>query len=176
MLNGWTTNVAKTKNLRMMNKIIFGVEKIDKFSGTAYALGYGGAVPFVVFVAMQWHGYQLIEGGVSLIYFYGSIILSFLGAPHWGYTLAMADKAEIKNLAGRLVIGVVPSLIAFFSILFDELDRLLIIGSSFIFMYVIDSILFRQENIPNWFLPLRFRLTVIVASCFFCSIVLLIVR
>ena len=120
MLNGWTTNVAKTKNLRMMNKIIFGVEKIDKCSGTAYALGYGGAVPFVVFVAMQWHGYQLIQGEVSLIYFYGSIILSFLGAPHWGYTLAMADKAKIKNLSGRLVIGVIPSLIAFFSILFDE--------------------------------------------------------
>ena len=113
--------MAKTKNLRMMNKIIFGVEKIDKCSGTAYALGYGGAVPFVVFVAMQWHGYQLIQGGVSLIYFYGSIILSFLGAPHWGYILAIADKAKIKNLAGRLVIGVIPSLIAFFSILFLSL-------------------------------------------------------
>ena len=168
--------MAKTKNLRMMNKIIFGVEKIDKCSGTAYALGYGGAVPFVFFVVLQWHGYQLTQGGVSLIYFYGSVILSFLGATHWGYIVAMANKAEIKNLASRLVIGVIPSLIAFFSILFDELDRLLIIGSSFIFMYVIDSILFRQENIPNWFLPLRFRLTVIVASCFFCSIVLLIVR
>ena len=125
--------MAKTKNLRMMNKIIFGVEKIDKCSGTAYALGYGGAVPFIVFVAMQWHGYQLIQDGVSLTYFYGSIILSFLGAPHWGYILAIADKAKIKNLAGRLVIGVIPSLIAFFSILFDEFDRLLIIGSSFIF-------------------------------------------
>ncbi len=176
MRSGWTTNVAKTKNLRMMNKIIFGVGKIDKCSGTAYALGYGGAVPFVVFVVMQWHGYQLTQGGMSLLYFYGSLILSFLGAPHWGYILAMANKPEVKNLAGRLVIGVIPSLIAFFSILFDELSRLLIIGSSFVFVYVIDSILFRQENIPNWFLPLRFRLTVIVASCFFCSSLLLIVR
>jgi len=159
----------------MMNKIIFGVEKIDKFSGTAYALGYGGAIPFVFFVVMQWHDYQLTHGGVSLMYFYGSIILSFLGAPHWGYILAREGRAEIKNLAARLIIGVVPSLIAFFSILFDELDRLLIIGASFIFIYVIDSILFQKENIPNWFLPLRFRLTVIVASCFLCSIVLLVV-
>ena len=168
--------MAKMKNLRMMNKIVFGVEKIDKCSGAAYALGYGGAVPFVVFVAMEWHGYQLTQGGLSLMYFYGSIILSFLGAPHWGYILASVDRVEVKNLAGRLIIGVIPSLIAFFSILFDELDRLLIIGSSFIFVYVIDSALFRQENIPNWFLPLRFRLTVIVASCFLCSIVLVIVR
>ena len=167
--------MAKTKNLRMMNKIVFGVEKIDKCAGTAYALGYGGAIPFVFFVVMQWHGYQLTHGGVSLMYFYGSIILSFLGAPHWGYILAREGRAEIKNLAARLIIGVVPSLIAFFSILFDELDRLLIIGASFILIYVIDSILFQKENIPNWFLPLRFRLTVIVASCFLCSIVLLVV-
>ena len=167
--------MAKTKNLRMMNKIIFGVEKIDKCSGTAYALGYGGAVPFVVFVAMQWHGYQLIQGGVSLLYFYGSIILSFLGAPHWGYILAMANKAEVKNLAGRLVIGVIPSLIAFFSILFDELDRLLIIGSSFIFVYVIDSIVFQQEINPNSLLPFRIRLTLIITFSLLCSFVLFIV-
>ena len=95
--------MAKTKNLRMMNKIIFGVEKIDKCSGTAYALGYGGAVPFVVFVAMQWHGYQLIQVG-ELNIFLWQHYLEFLGAPHWGYILAIADKAEIKNLAGRLIV------------------------------------------------------------------------
>ena len=40
----------------------------------------------------------------ELIYFYGSIILSFWRSA-LGLYLAIADKAEIKNLAGRLVIA-----------------------------------------------------------------------
>ena len=176
MLSGWITSVVRIRILKTMNKFFFGVEKIDKISGTAFALGYAGALPFIFLVILQWQGYEPMQNGLNLIYFYGCIILSFLGAPHWGYILAIADKGKTKNLAGRLVIGVIPSLIAFFSITVSEIDRLLIIGSSFIFVYVIDSILFRQQIVPNWFLPLRLRLTLIVVMSFLFSIILIIFR
>ena len=151
-------------------KLFFGVTRVDKIAMTAYALGYFGALPFVIFTFLEWQGYEVINSSLDLLYFYGVIILSFLGAPHWGYVLGKLNNFPIRKASLRLILGIIPSLVGFFSIFFDDLGRLLTIALGFLFAYIVDSVFFEEKGIPEWYLPLRMRLTFIVVSCFMISI------
>ena len=72
-------------------------------------LGYAGLAPFVAGVL----GIALLEGEPRLfaaraLVAYGAVILSFLGAVHWGLLL----HAETKETPSRLLAAVLPSLAA----------------------------------------------------------------
>jgi len=74
----------------------------------ARALGLAGLIPFVagallVFVTEGWNR----NLSLLLLASYGAVILSFLGAVHWGFALAAPDPAAAWP---RLVGGVLPAL------------------------------------------------------------------
>lgn len=74
----------------------------------ASALGYGGLVPFVAAVL----GIALLDGepramAARALLAYGAVILSFLGAVHWGFVLSRPSARAPMLLA----LGVVPSLV-----------------------------------------------------------------
>lgn len=87
----------------------------------AYALGLGGVIPFVacgiaaVSAAPQ---SSLPQGGIALaaLIAYGAIILSFLGAVHWGLELRTAELAPPGRVM-RLSLSVVPALIGWACVL-----------------------------------------------------------
>eukprot|EP00757_Euglenozoa_sp_SAG-D1_P015620 gene15620-4698_t len=106
-----------TIELRQMN----GVSKI------AAVLTAGGVVPFVAlskpaqsFVDANaiinasgiqgWMGRKSLNSK-ELQVTYGAVILSFVGAPHWGMAMSQ-PSANLRWNAARLVWGVIPSLIA----------------------------------------------------------------
>ena len=93
-------------------------------------LGYGGLLPFAAgaFAVVTQQG----EWALPALIAYGACILSFLGAVHWGWVLGPAGVAAKPGLpvARTLVLGVVPSLVAWVALLLpaEQGLGLLIIG------------------------------------------------
>lgn len=91
---------------------------------TATRLAWFGLAPFVLSAAVGaigWYQEQLLAAFVV----YSAVILSFLGGIHWG--LAMRDG--ISNPQGRLVICMVPSLVAWVAVAFlPSLATLAVLG------------------------------------------------
>lgn len=80
----------------------------------AYALGAGGAVPFVALtpqVVQQLPMPQLRTHAAKAQVCYGSAILSFLGGVQWGATVVQPHLSVPTTLA-RLSWAVTPSLVA----------------------------------------------------------------
>ncbi len=127
-------------------------------------LGYGGLIPFLTLASMTcvdrergalWHGY-LAD--------YGAVILSFVGALHWGFAMASSNVAARKRTA-LFAWSVVPCMIAFASLAarFVPGDVLLIIG--FLLHYRQDWKLAAFARMPAWYLPLRLRLSAVAVIC-----------
>jgi hypothetical protein len=74
------------------------------------ALGYGGLLPFALLTAALWAlepGHRLHGLALTGLLAYGAVILSFLGAVHWGFALSRPDARAPLLLA----LGVVPALV-----------------------------------------------------------------
>ena len=126
-------------------------------------LGYGGLVPFVVLAAATlvdrtraglWHDDLLA---------YAAVILSFVGALHWG--LAMTAGLEASQRNAMYAWSVVPSLIAFVALMVrSALGDALMIGG-FTAHYWRDVRLAATAELPAWYLPLRRRLSAVAILC-----------
>ena len=82
-------------------------------------LGYGGLVPFFALAVALLLGSDLpLLENVRLDWWlaaYAAIILSFLGAVHWGVALGMQDTLNERELGQLLMFSVVPSVLAWFA-------------------------------------------------------------
>jgi hypothetical protein len=91
---------------------------------TAWLLGLAGLLPFagaaLAFFAApdSWQGFA--EGALIA---YGAVILSFLGAVHWGLALR-APVEEAPMGPARLTLGVVPALIGWVALLLPDVFAL----------------------------------------------------
>ena len=139
---------------------------------TAHVLGFAGLIPFVLLsvgcwlVHPDWLGYL-----VSAQMTYAVAILSFLGAVHWGAALLSSHlTSERTKLA--LLWGVSPSLIAVGAspLLSQVFSQLLtgigfaVVTATFVLVYLIDKRMFAWYPLPDWLLPLRFKLTCVVVA------------
>lgn len=119
----------------------------------AWWLGAGGLIPFFAgaiglwFAPAGWHAEIF-----SLLLFYAAIILSFIGAVHWGLALRTMDREPV--LWRRLGVSVMPALVAWFALMAPPFTALGILVSMFGVMYVVDCML--QSGIaPEWYRQLR---------------------
>lgn len=126
-------------------------------------LGFIGLVPFVLLtlacwlVHPEWLGY-FIKAQLA----YGIVILSFLGGLHWGVTI-MADGKDVEEARRALIWGVIPTLIAWCSLINMGVGFLVqVVG--FIAAYKIDKRLYESYSIPSWFIDLRLQLTRVVVT------------
>lgn len=74
------------------------------------ALGYGGLLPFALLTAALWvlePGHRLHSLALTGLLAYGAVILSFLGAVHWGFVLSRPGVRAPLLLA----LGVAPALV-----------------------------------------------------------------
>src|SRR3712207_2095506 len=80
-------------------------------------LGIAGLLPFLASALLCWTAPPNWRGvALYALAAYGAVILSFLGAVHWGLALR-APAAEAPALAPRLGLGVLPSLIGWVALL-----------------------------------------------------------
>lgn len=131
-------------------------------------LGYGGLVPFLFLatasVLDENHAVYWADG----LFSYGAIILSFVGALHWGYALSLGASSTEAARARRnacFAWSVVPALIAWLALLLPSLLSSLLMIAGFIAHYRQDRRLVALADLPAWYLPLRLRLSVVACLC-----------
>jgi hypothetical protein len=125
-------------------------------------LGYGGLIPFVSLA---------IAGGVlradevtPAMLAYGAVILSFVGALHWGFAMSVPDL-ESGGRSRLFVWSVVPALLAWVCLLVPARAGCLGLIAGFVLHYGWDRRLPFLARLPAWYLPLRLRLTVVACLC-----------
>lgn len=127
-------------------------------------LGYGGLIPFIglgILSNVEPQHAMMYRGALLL---YGAVILSFVGAVHWGIALVdprLSDRA--RNAA--YLFSVIPALIGWITYIFAPVSAVLVLVLGFILQYWFDLKSAQTIQWPGWYLPLRLRLTV-VASVF----------
>src|SRR5438105_3621028 len=85
----------------------------------AILLGLLGLVPFVVFALGAMRAAPGSSGrSLGILIAYGAVALAFLGGMHWGF--ARQDATPVPDASrterGRLLLGVVPALIAWLAL------------------------------------------------------------
>jgi len=122
----------------------------------AKLIGYGGLIPFAACAALMYAG----NTGVSIIALfasavYGAVILSFVGAVHWGLTMR-EDRSPYWY-----VWSIIPAILGWLSIvLLDIKISLLALAIAFTLAWSVDRQANLQGLIPAWYMQMRNILTV----------------
>ena len=108
---------------------------------------------------------------VHLPKYYGSIILTFLGAIYWGAILNLAPKSLIPEEIKFFIIiwSVVPSIMGITVLSIKSNLSLLMLSIGFLLCQLVDEMFNKYLSFPNWYLPLRRILTLIVVIVLICS-------
>ncbi len=132
-------------------------------------LGYGGLIPFLFLTPLslidQQHGMVWSDA----LYRYGAIIVSFIGALHWGFAIAMPQLSD-KQRSALYIWSVIPALMAWPALMVSPILAGPLLVIAFIAHYVQDHRLSGLVALPGWYLPLRFRLTSVACICLIAGI------
>ncbi|WAC74936.1 DUF3429 domain-containing protein [Roseateles sp. SL47] len=127
-------------------------------------LGYAGLFPFLLGAVLAWlvrddaHFYTIL--GLTN---YAAVVVSFLGAIHWGLAFRQAVPSP-----SPYVWGVVPSLMAWVASMMPPNAGLVVHGVMLIVCYVVDRRLYPALGASAW-LTMRFRLSAMAALCCFLA-------
>jgi hypothetical protein len=71
-----------------------------------------------------------------------------------------------KGMRARyLVASVIPALVAWITLLLPQSTALLVLLTGFVSLYAFDRATSRMQGFPGWYVPMRLRLTTVVALC-----------
>lgn len=127
-------------------------------------LGYGGLLPFVGLAALAgFDPHHLLVWSDALVG-YGAVILSFIGALHWGVAMS-APGLDPARRRRAFVWSVVPALLAWPATVLAGSIAPLILILGFVVHFVMDKMLVGPAGLPAWYLPLRLRLTLVACLC-----------
>jgi hypothetical protein len=140
--------------------------------GLAQVLGYAGLVPFVLGGALVLLPGMRMVFGVDTLFMlvaYAAVILSFLGAVHWGVALA----GPLKPFKARVMMGlsVVPALVAWLALLAGPATAAtaLILLLGFALWWVYEWAVPGSHVLAVWYVRLRLQLSAVV-----CGVLLLV--
>lgn len=127
-------------------------------------LGGLGLIPF--FALMQ--AVILLEPGPNRVLAvqahlaYGATILAFLGGVHWGLVVRK-DAPGTPREVMRLVLSVLPQLVAFGALLLPFRQGLAVVALALLAVLVLDFVARREGEMPDWFYRLRMTLSAVAA-------------
>ena len=128
---------------------------------TAKSLGYAGLIPFIVFSIGSWFQLPIISDSTYILTAYAAIILSFMGAIHWG--VAMSNTEEQNGQ--YLIASVIPGLSAWIALLIPHRYAITLLMIGFIALIIYDWSVEKPQRLPAWYMPMRIRLTIVVIMC-----------
>jgi hypothetical protein len=124
-------------------------------------LGYAGLLPFVACALAT----ALLDGearsfAVQALVAYGAVILSFLGAVHWGLLL----RAGEPHVQSQLAVGVVPALAGWVALLLPEREALALLIVAFGGFWLYEHRAVGSRLLPPDYLSLRRSLSLAVCA------------
>jgi hypothetical protein len=127
----------------------------------AAALGLAGVLPFAAgAIALALLDGPAAQAAARALVAYGAVILSFLGAVHWGLELA----APASGAARRLAAGVLPSLAGWIALLLEPRAGLALLVVAFGAFWLYEHRVFGASRLSPAWLALRRNLTLAVCS------------
>jgi len=101
---------------------------------------------------------------INLPKYYGSIILTFLGAVYWGIILNDNHKNLIPEKVKIYIIcwSILPSLWSCLILIFNSNITIVILAICYIIVQFVDEVVIKYFKFPIWYLFLRRLLTIIV--------------
>lgn len=127
-------------------------------------LGLGGLAPFFAGALLAALGpAQLHLDVLAALAGYGAVILSFLGAVHWGLALR-APQAEAQATPYRLVLGVVPSLIGWVALMLPLGAGLGLLAAGILATAGVETLATSRRLLPAGYLALRWVLSLGAAA------------
>ncbi len=131
-----------------------------------WLLGYAGVIPFLVlFVFLTREKPFFFDTPIPLsmwLGIYAAVILSFLGAVSWGVALAKQTQSTPQQTNQLLVYGVLPSLLAWFSLLLPINIALAVMAGLILLAYLADLKML-SPLISKQYMRLRLHLSIAVA-------------
>ena len=127
------------------------------------ALGYGGLLPFVALASASVLDADAMLRWQSALLSYGAVILSFIGALHWGFAISAGGLSD-KQRNACFFWSVIPALLAWLTFFLVPIIASALLSAGFLAHYLQDWRLVRQADLPSWYLPLRLRLTVVACA------------
>ncbi|MCK1789051.1 DUF3429 domain-containing protein [Pseudomonas violetae] len=127
-------------------------------------LGYGGLLPFIGLALLIPFSFDYRPLFAMALVNYGAVILSFVGALHWGFAMTVQDMSAEQG-RNRFIWSVIPALIAWIATLLPMPLGCLLLVIGFVVHYRQDRQLLRVMSLPAWYLPMRLRLTLVASGC-----------
>ena len=128
---------------------------------TAKSLGYAGLIPFIVFSIGSWFQLPLVSDSTYILTAYAAIILSFMGAIHWGIAMSSTEDQNGKYF----IASVIPGLSAWLALLLPQRYAIILLMIGFIALIIYDWSVEKPQRLPGWYIPMRNRLTLVVVMC-----------
>ena len=137
-------------------------DSVTKSATTAVKyLSYAGLIPFIAALA----GLFILADvprdlALRALLAYAAVILSFVGAVHWGYLL----HARPDNAPCLLGFSTLPNLTAWLSLLLADRIALLVLTLAFPLLLLYEKSSALNGILPGWYMSMRARLTGIVTT------------
>ena len=126
-------------------------------------LGAAGLIPFAAASISIWiFPAQLAERATFLLVAYGAVILSFMGAVHWGLVLSPGAARAGASETRWLSLGVIPALLGWFALMLPPRSGLVLLAIAFLGVYALDRLAIATGLAPLWYGRLRLWLTAAV--------------
>lgn len=128
-------------------------------------LGYAGLVPFAAAAVLALLGPPSWRGlALSALAAYGAVILSFLGAVHWGLALR-ATPDEAHAAWPRLGLGVLPALVGWVALLLPARPGLCLLAAGVVAVAAVETAAARRGVVQQSYLGLRWTLSLGAGAC-----------
>lgn len=139
----------------------------------AALLAYVGLLPFVAGALAVWLAPPVWAWTLLVVeLYYAAVILTFLGAVHWGLALAGYQPLdyhateETRGMHGaRLGWAVMPALIAWVACLSRPAIAFAVLILAHVALYAGERLAARHGLVPDWYMEMRLPLTVIAVTC-----------
>jgi hypothetical protein len=132
--------------------------------------GLAGLLPFVAGAVARWLlPVAASDWAAFALVAYGAVILTFVGAIHWGLALGLVHARDTDAESASIVFGyawsVVPALVGWVALLLPVTLGLALLAIGFLVQLFIDARLAAVHRLPAWYLGLRLLLTSVVVGC-----------